>query len=227
MRLSARPTDPSLSAAHACRSRPRGLPTRPATGLPALLALTLTACDPDGVVLMTDAALAVIPEDATAIGGITVGADPVAYGIAAVAATRAGGKLELLVENGDWFSTATVDYRGGLRYPKLERTQAEPDRTLGPGELFPVGALSAGGTTTKVFHSLQDTTCLLLPREHFLALRRDSPEFERYCTQAITETLRQSLASLYSQYRQRAAEQQSLTRTLGELVRHAPVACTP
>jgi len=47
-----------------------------------------TACDPDGVLLMADAALGVIPADATAIGGITVGADPVAYGIAAVAATR-------------------------------------------------------------------------------------------------------------------------------------------
>lgn len=47
-----------------------------------------TACDPDGVVLMADAALAVIPTDATAIGGITVGADPVAYGIAAIGATR-------------------------------------------------------------------------------------------------------------------------------------------
>ncbi len=47
-----------------------------------------TACDPDGVILMTDAALEVIPPDATAIGGMTVGADPVAYGIAAVAATR-------------------------------------------------------------------------------------------------------------------------------------------
>ena len=47
-----------------------------------------TACDPDGVLLMADAALEVIPADATAIGGITVGADPVAYGIAAVAATR-------------------------------------------------------------------------------------------------------------------------------------------
>lgn len=46
----------------------------------------------------------------------------------AVAATRAGGKLELLVENGDWFSSVALDYRGGLRYPKLERTQAEPDR---------------------------------------------------------------------------------------------------
>jgi orotate phosphoribosyltransferase len=47
-----------------------------------------TACDPAGVLLMAEAALDVIPPDATAIGGITVGADPVAYGIAAVAATR-------------------------------------------------------------------------------------------------------------------------------------------
>ena len=47
-----------------------------------------TACDPDGVVLMADVALELIPDDATAIGGITVGADPVAYGIAAVGATR-------------------------------------------------------------------------------------------------------------------------------------------
>lgn len=47
-----------------------------------------TACDPDGVILMADVALELIPDDATAIGGITVGADPVAYGIAAVGATR-------------------------------------------------------------------------------------------------------------------------------------------
>lgn len=47
-----------------------------------------TACDPDGILLVADAALAVIPDDATAIGGLTVGADPVAYGVAAVAATR-------------------------------------------------------------------------------------------------------------------------------------------
>ena len=46
-----------------------------------------TACDPDGMLLMAKVALDHIPADATAIGGITVGADPVAYGIAAVAAT--------------------------------------------------------------------------------------------------------------------------------------------
>jgi orotate phosphoribosyltransferase len=47
-----------------------------------------TACRADGVVLMTDVALTLIPTDAVAIGGLTMGADPVAYGIAAVAATR-------------------------------------------------------------------------------------------------------------------------------------------
>lgn len=47
-----------------------------------------TACRPDGVLLLADAALEVIPDEATAIGGLTLGADPVAYGIAAVAATR-------------------------------------------------------------------------------------------------------------------------------------------
>jgi len=47
-----------------------------------------TACRPDGIVLVAQAALQVIPGDADAIGGLTMGADPVAFGIAAVAATR-------------------------------------------------------------------------------------------------------------------------------------------
>jgi CBS domain-containing protein len=115
--------------------------------------------------------------------------------------------------------------REGLVGSRPANAQADPDRTLGPGELFPVGALSAGGATTRIFHALQDTTCLLLSRPDFLELRQRSPEFERYCTQAITETLRQALESLYGQYSQRAAEQQTLTRTLSELVRNPPVAC--
>jgi orotate phosphoribosyltransferase len=47
-----------------------------------------TACRPDGIVLVADAMLPLIPDDATAIGGLTLGADPVTYGVAAVAATR-------------------------------------------------------------------------------------------------------------------------------------------
>ncbi|NBO33251.1 MAG: orotate phosphoribosyltransferase [Actinobacteria bacterium] len=47
-----------------------------------------TACRPDGIVLVADVALSLLPADAVAIGGLTMGADPVAFGIAAVAATR-------------------------------------------------------------------------------------------------------------------------------------------
>jgi orotate phosphoribosyltransferase len=47
-----------------------------------------TACRADGVVLMADVALSLIPDEATAIGGLTVGADPVAYAVAAIGATR-------------------------------------------------------------------------------------------------------------------------------------------
>src|SRR5580765_5605268 len=47
-----------------------------------------TACRPDGIVLVADAMLDVIPVDATEIGGLTMGADPVAFGVAAIGATR-------------------------------------------------------------------------------------------------------------------------------------------
>jgi orotate phosphoribosyltransferase len=40
------------------------------------------------LLLMADVALGLIPAEATAIGGLTMGADPVAYGLAAIGATR-------------------------------------------------------------------------------------------------------------------------------------------
>jgi len=47
-----------------------------------------TACRPEGILLVADTMLPLIPAEATAIGGLTMGADPVAFGVAAVAATR-------------------------------------------------------------------------------------------------------------------------------------------
>ncbi len=47
-----------------------------------------TTCRADGMLLVAAAALEVIPDDVTAIGGLTMGADSVAFGIAAIAATR-------------------------------------------------------------------------------------------------------------------------------------------
>ena len=47
-----------------------------------------TVCRPDGMLLVAEAVLDVVPEEATAIGGLTMGADPVAFVTAGVAATR-------------------------------------------------------------------------------------------------------------------------------------------
>ena len=77
-----------------------------------------TTCRPDGMLLVADAALVVLPPEATAIGGLTMGADAVAFGVAGIAATRgrelrsfsvrkelkdhgAGGRIAGALERGD------------------------------------------------------------------------------------------------------------------------------
>ncbi len=47
-----------------------------------------TVCRPEAMLLVAEAVLALMPEDATAVGGLTMGADPVAFVTAAVAAGR-------------------------------------------------------------------------------------------------------------------------------------------
>jgi predicted metalloprotease with PDZ domain len=45
----------------------------------------------------------------------------------AVAATHQGAKLALLLENGDYFQTVTLDYADGEKYPYLDRDSGRPD----------------------------------------------------------------------------------------------------
>lgn len=47
-----------------------------------------TTCSPEGMLLVARATLAVLPPDITAIGGLTMGADAMAFGVAAIAATQ-------------------------------------------------------------------------------------------------------------------------------------------
>ncbi len=47
-----------------------------------------TVCRPEAMLLVAEGILSIIPEHATAIGGLTMGADPVAFVTAGVAATR-------------------------------------------------------------------------------------------------------------------------------------------
>jgi orotate phosphoribosyltransferase len=47
-----------------------------------------TTCRADGMLLVAEALLAVLPDDVTALGGLTMGADAAAYATAGIAATR-------------------------------------------------------------------------------------------------------------------------------------------
>ena len=101
-----------------------------------------------------------------------------------------------------------------------------PDPTLGPGECFPVGALTAGAPSSKVFFATGDTFCYALRAQDVIELRRISPEFERFCVAALGTLVQQSLAQLQAHYAQVAAERQSLAQPLSMLIRREPVHCT-
>ena len=47
-----------------------------------------TICRPEGMLLVAEAAIEAIPDDIQAIGGLAAGADPVAFGVASIAANR-------------------------------------------------------------------------------------------------------------------------------------------
>jgi predicted metalloprotease with PDZ domain len=46
---------------------------------------------------------------------------------ALAASSEAGAKLDFIVENGSYFKLSTVNYKGGLRYPHLERKPGTVD----------------------------------------------------------------------------------------------------
>ncbi|MET0728939.1 MAG: orotate phosphoribosyltransferase [Acidimicrobiales bacterium] len=118
-----------------------------------------TTCRADGMLLVADAALAVIPEEVTAIGGLTMGADAVAFGVAAVAATRgrqlrsfsvrkevkdhgAGGRIAGALEPGDKVVITEDAVTRGVSM--LEATEVVRAAGAEPVLLLPV--VDRGGT---------------------------------------------------------------------------------
>lgn len=94
---------------------------------------------------------------------------------------------------------------------------------LGPGESFPIGAISAGRPSTNTYVAVEDSFVFQLPAADFIELMRMSPAFQLFCTQYIASLLNQSRQQLQSAFSQRAAEQQTMTTPLGQLVTREPV----
>jgi orotate phosphoribosyltransferase len=118
-----------------------------------------TTCRPDGMLLVADAALDVLPDDITALGGLTMGADAAAFSIAAVAATRGrmlrafsvrkevkdhggGGRIAGALEPGDRVAITEDAVTRGVSM--LEAAEAVREAGADPVLLLPV--VDRGGT---------------------------------------------------------------------------------
>jgi len=117
-----------------------------------------------------------------------------------------------------------VIQRGHVRV--RNSTLATDDEVRGPGECFPVAALSAGTTGTRRFEATEDVFCYLLPREDFDEVRARSAPFAEFCAEALVSLVQRSMGQLRQHYSQRAAEQQTLLEPLRSLLRRDPVYCT-
>ena len=99
--------------------------------------------------------------------------------------------------------------------------------SLGPGESFPIGAVTAGRPTTNTFTAVEDTFCYQLPAEDFMTLMATCREFNLFCTKYIASLLQQSRQQLQQQFSQRASEQQTLNSQLANIGSRSPISVAP
>ena len=90
--------------------------------------------------------------------------------------------------------------------------------SLGQGECFPITALSANRPSTNHYVAAEDSFLFQITAEQFVELIKCSPTFHLFCTQHIASLLATSNQQLQSSFAQRAAEQQTMTTELSELV---------
>ena len=125
-----------------------------------------TACRPDGIVLVADVALSLIPADATAIGGLTMGADPVAFGVAAVGATR-GRSLRSFSVRKEAKDHGVTGRLAGALHPGDRVVVTEDTVTRGTSLMEAVDVVEAFGATVVLITVIVDRggTCAAMAHE--------------------------------------------------------------
>ena len=129
-----------------------------------------TACRPDGIVLVADLALSLIPAEVTAIGGLTMGADPVAFGIAAIAAQR-GRKLRSFSVRKESKDHGVTGRIAGALQPGDTVAIVEDTVTRGTSILEAVEVVRSFGATPIFITVIVDRggTCATMAREAGIA----------------------------------------------------------
>ena len=99
--------------------------------------------------------------------------------------------------------------------------------TLGPGEGFPIGSVTAQRPSTNIYTALGDVFCYELSADDYFLLMQKSTVFNIFCTQYIASLLSQSRQQLQMQFSQRVAEQQTMNSPLSTIIKKAPLSVTP
>ena len=119
-----------------------------------------------------------------------------------------------------------IVHRGTVRVKAsagLSNVEYSPE-TLGPGQVFAIGALMAQRPTSRSYVVRDEVFCYELPAEDFFTLTQKSTVFNLFCTQHIAGLLKQSQQQLQLQLAQRAAEQKTMNSPLATIVKREPVA---
>ena len=119
-----------------------------------------TACRPDGIVVVAEALLEILPSEVTAIGGLTMGADPVAFGVAAVAATK-GRMLRSFSVRKESKDHGVTGRLAGALLPEDQVVIVEDTTTRGTSLLEAVEVVRAFGARVVLASVIVDrgTTC--------------------------------------------------------------------
>ena len=122
-----------------------------------------TACRPDGIVAVAEALLEILPSEVTAIGGLTMGADPVAFGVAAVAATK-GRMLRSFSVRKESKDHGVTGRLAGALLPDDQVVIVEDTTTRGTSLLEAVEVVRAFGARVVLASVIVDrgTTCVEL-----------------------------------------------------------------
>lgn len=115
--------------------------------------------------------------------------------------------------------------RGAVTEVRDERLAAKVG--LAAGECFPVAALLGKRESSSTFTAEADTFCYQLPADAFEALLDRSRRFREFATGYLSSLLRDSRRLLKNHVSDRAGDEQAANRSLGSLIRRAPVTCAP
>ncbi len=131
-----------------------------------------TTCSPEGMLLVADALLAAIPDDVTALGGLTVGADAAAYATAGIAATR-GRMLRAFTVRKEAKGHGMGGRLAGILGPGDKVAVTEDAVTRGVSMLEAVEVIRAVGAEAVLLVPVVDRggTVEAMAAEHGLALR--------------------------------------------------------